>query len=266
MKDESNAMLNGTDASDAVEAITSETIKTLENRVSVRKYSDAPVTEAHVEAILRAAFRAPTSSNIQAYSVVVVRDRETLKELYVTTGNQQHVADTPVFLAFCADLTRMEEAISRHGGDMDDNVLELGLVSTIDATLVGMSAYLAADSLGLKGLMIGAVRNDPIEVARILGLPKRVYAVFGMCLGWPEEAPKQKPRMEFDSVVHFEQYGNEGFERALDRYDTTLAGHYESMGKKTTPDSWTRDIAAKFNQPRRAELRRQLKERGFDFK
>ena len=53
-----------------------------------------------------------------------------------------------------------------------------------------MSAYLAAESIGLKGLMIGAVRNDTLKTAEILGLPKRVYCVFGMCLGWPGRVPR----------------------------------------------------------------------------
>ena len=51
----------------------SETIKLLAGRVSVRKFADRPVEDAMIEAVLRAAFRAPTSSNIQAYSVVQVR-------------------------------------------------------------------------------------------------------------------------------------------------------------------------------------------------
>ena len=83
---------------------------------------------------------------------------------------QRHVRDTPVFLAFCADLTRIEHVVRERGHDIEDNNLEIGLVSSIDAALVGMSAYLAADSLGLKGVMIGAVRNDAVETARILGL------------------------------------------------------------------------------------------------
>src|SRR3546814_1831639 len=79
---------------------TSETIRLLHDRVSVRRYTDHPVDDAHVEAILRAAFRAPTSSNIQSYSVVVVREPETLARLSVVTSNQRHVAREPVFLAF----------------------------------------------------------------------------------------------------------------------------------------------------------------------
>lgn len=246
--------------------ITSETIKVLHNRVSIRKYSDEPVTDAQVEAILRAACRAPTSSNIQAYSIIVVRDPAVKAKLAELTGNQKHVAECPVYLQFCADLTRMEAAMKRHGHDMENNNLEYGLVASIDAALVGMSAQLVADSLGIKGLMIGAVRNHPDEVGKLLGMPRRVYPVFGMCLGWPAEAPKQKPRMDLGLTVHYEKYDTGKLEKGLDAYDSELAAHYKSIDKPTTPDSWTHDIDAKFAQPRRDKLREQLKGMGFDFR
>src|SRR3546814_14585034 len=74
-----------------------------------------------VEAILRAAFRAPTSSNIQSYSVVVVREPETLARLSVVASNQSHVARAPVFLAFCADMSRIERAMTARGHHIDGN-------------------------------------------------------------------------------------------------------------------------------------------------
>lgn len=261
-------MANDTAAATAPagEDITSETIRVLENRVSVRKYNDRPVTDAEVEAILRASFRAPTSSNIQAYSVVTVRDRDTLKKLSAVTGNQRHVAETPVFLAFCADLTRIEHAMQAHGHTIEDNNLEVGLVSSIDAALVGMSAYLVADSLGLKGVMIGAVRNDTVEIAKILGLPKFVYCVYGMCLGWPAEAPLQKPRMDYGTVVHEEQYQTDKVERDLATYDSDLAAHYTDSGRATTQDSWSHDVDNKFHVQPREKLRAALKSLGFDFR
>jgi FMN reductase (NADPH) len=247
----------------------SETSGLLANRVSVRRYRDKPVPDAMIDAILEAAFRAPTSSNIQAYSVVVVRQSDTLSRLSAVTGGQKHVAATPVFLAFCADLTRIQAAMEKNGKAIEPNNLELGLVSSVDAALVGMSTSLVAESFGLKGVMIGAVRNDPSETARILELPKGVYCVFGMCLGWPGEAPAQKPRMRQQAMVHFERYGNQGSETdpaaMLDAYDRDLSAHYRAAGKPTTDASWSDEIAKKFSPQPRASLRSALKERGFDF-
>ena len=249
---------------------TSETIETLLKRVSVRDYEDRPVDDATVDAVLKAAFRAPTSSNIQAYSVIVVRDPAVREKLYPITGNQKHVLTAPVFLAFCADLTRIEEAARRNGHTLDNNNFEVGLVSSVDAALVGMAAYVTAESIGLAGVMIGAVRNDVIATAEALGLPNRVYCLFGMCLGWPGKVPPQKPRMEYPSVVHYDRYGNQpqlagGPSAGIDRYDTDLAAHYTSRGIKTTPDSWTRDMDKKFHARLRDNLKQELKERGFDF-
>ncbi len=255
---------------DSQPAYTSETIELLHRRVSVRRYRPDPVPEAMVEAILKAAFRAPTSSNIQSYSVVVVRDREVLRKLAPITSHQKHVAEAPVFLAFCADLTRIAFALDRRGHSIADNNMETGLVSSIDAALVGMSASLAAESLGLQGVMIGAVRNDATASAKVLGLPDRVYCVFGMCLGFPDEAPGRKPRMNYAGMVHYDRYGNQrgagDLGSHLAAYDSVLARHYRATGRPTTDDSWSHDMDKKFHPWLRDKLRQQLKERGFDFR
>ena len=250
----------------ANETYTSETIRLLENRVSIRKYSDELVPDEMVEAVLRSAFRAPTSSNIQSYTVIVVRNPETRQKLSVVTGGQKHVAETPVFLAFCADMTRIDYALMKHQHNLNGNNMETGLVTSIDVALVGMSAYLTAESLGLRGLMIGAVRNNALETAEILGLPHRVYCVFGMCLGWPAEQPPQKPRMDIGATIHYEKYDEDATIASLDDYDRTLADHYEANDKPTTPDSWTHDMDKKFHPPLRDKLREELQNKGFDFR
>ena len=253
------------DAVTAPRPHTSDTLEVLQRRVSVRRYRDEPVPDSVVDALLRAALRAPTSSNIQACTVIVVRDPQVKRALSVPAGNQQHIVDCPVFLAFCADLTRIERALARNGHDLANNNLEMGLVSSIDAALVGMSAYLAADSLGLKGVMIGAVRNDPETVAKLLGLPPRVYCVFGMCLGYADAVPPQKPRMDFHAVVHRERYRADGRDEAIARYDRELAAHYRASGRETDDDSWSHEVDAKFSVRPRDGLRAALARMGFDF-
>ena len=167
-------------------------------------------------------------------------------------------------------LTRIDHVIQVKGHGFAENNLEFGVVSTIDAALVGMSAYLAAESLGLGGVMIGAIRNNAAETAKILGLPHHVYCVFGMCLGWPAEAPQQKPRMDYAEMVHYERYGNLrnglGVAGGVKAYDASLAAHYTAAGKATAPDSWTHETGSKFGVQPRPHLRTELEDRGFDFK
>lgn len=243
----------------------SETIEVLRRRVSVRSFLPNPVSDELVDDVLDAAFRAPTSSNIQSYSVIVVRDGQTREALAKIAGGQKHIVQCPVFLAFCADLTRIEYALKSRGHTLENNNLEVGLVSSIDAALVGMSAYLAADSVGLKGVMIGAVRNDALATACALGLPHRVYCVFGMCLGYAESVPEQKPRMAHDALVHHDKYDAGKTPRWLDEYDRELADHYRRTGKSTTDDSWTHEVSAKFSARPREALRQALRDLGFDF-
>ncbi len=246
---------------------TSETIELLRNRVSVRKYDDRPIGEETLKAVLEAAFRSPTSSNIQAYSVVVVSDQALKEKLSEVAGGQKHIKAAPVFLAFCADLTRVGAAIEKAGHAMGGANLELSLVASIDASLVGMSAYLAADSLGLKGVMIGGMRNDVTEAARLLGLPGGVFCIFGMCLGFPAETPPQKPRMDYGRMVHFDRYGapEDEHDDAITDYDASLKAHYTGLGKEGPEDAWSGIIGSKFHPQPRPDLAKQLKQQGFDF-
>lgn len=51
------------------------------NRRSVRKFSDKPVSDAMLKDMLEKAFHAPTTGNMQLYSVVITRTDEGKKAL-----------------------------------------------------------------------------------------------------------------------------------------------------------------------------------------
>jgi nitroreductase len=158
--------------------------QTLQNHVSIRAFSGEPVPDGMIDAVLAAARRSPTSSNMQTYSIIVVRDLETRKKLAVLAGNQQHIVQCEVFVGFLADIHRLEMASDMHGQPLAKS-LETTLVATVDAALVGMSAQTAAESFGLGAVMIGGMRNQPAAVAELLGFPEGVYMVYGMSIGWP---------------------------------------------------------------------------------
>src|SRR5258708_7803753 len=62
---------------------------------------------------------------------------------------------------------------------------EAFLVAAVDAALAAQNATVAAESLGLSMVYIGALRNNPAGVGRLLDLPPGAMALFGMCVGYP---------------------------------------------------------------------------------
>jgi nitroreductase len=234
------------------------------SHVSVRKFSNKPLDAGMLDTILETARRSPTSSNRQTYSIVVVRDLETRKQLAVLAGNQQHIVECQAFVAFCADTARIEIACEMHGVALKKG-LELTLVSTIDAALVGMSAQTAAESFGLGAVMIGGMRNHPQEAADLLGLPSGAYIVYGMSIGWPKETNNStlKPRLPRELVIHYEKYDTQDPREKMAAYDRELADFY---GTRNQADAaWTAPIAKQLQHQSRPHLRKTLEEMGFRF-
>ena len=78
--------------------VTSPTIDQIYKHGSVRSYRDTPVPAETVEAIVAAAQRSATSSNLQVYSVVAVTDAETKQQISEVAGNQKQIVQAPVVL------------------------------------------------------------------------------------------------------------------------------------------------------------------------
>lgn len=241
--------------------VLSETIRVLLNRVSIRQYTEEPVTEETILSILNAARRTATSSNTQSYSFIVIRDPVTKARLAELAGNQEYVAECPVFIVVCADITRLATAAMMHNTELARS-MELTMVAVVDAAIAGQSATLAAESSGLGAVMIGGIRNQPEQVAELLRLPYGVFPVYGLCLGYPAESPPRKPRLPAEAVIHYERYLPTSPE-ILSHYDAELAEHYRD-GARTTPDAaWTGIIARKFSRVQRPFLRKVLGKYGF---
>ncbi|MBH5317411.1 oxygen-insensitive NADPH nitroreductase [Paenibacillus sp. GSMTC-2017] len=248
-----------------------ETIKLLRSHRSIRKYKNTAVPEGHLQEIILAAQSAPTSSNIQAYSVVAVRDPERKRRLAELSGNQQHIIESPVFLVWCADLNKIRTAIHFHEErELVQNV-ELFLLGTIDATLAAQNATVAAESLGYGTVYIGGIRNNPQDVTDLLELPQLVYPVFGLCIGVSDQEPDIRPRLPIAAVYHQEVYGEEGLQDEIKAYDEITKSYYaarKGVAKSGERDTrWSKEILRRFNgEHLRDHLHDFLHDRGFRLK
>lgn len=237
-------------------------IELLMQHRSIRRFKSTPITEEVIHTIVQAAQRASTSSNVQAYSVIAVTDSQLKQQLAEIAGNQQNVLECPLFLVWCADLYRNQVAVEAEGIQMVAGTTENFIVATVDAALAAQNAAIAAESLGLGIVYVGGIRNNIREVTRLLGLPKLVYPVFGMCIGYPDQDPGLRPRLPLEAVLHREKY-NVDAAPAIRKYDGVMREYYleRTGGKRDT--TWSKEMAAKYSRRFRIEMREYLQEQGF---
>ncbi len=239
---------------------------------SIRRYKSDPIPEKLLNRILDAARQAPTSSNLQTYSIIVVTDQTKKATLAGYCGNQAYVAACPVFLAMCPDLHRVQRVCELRGYQFTDRYIEMMMVAVVDTALVAQNIVVAAEASGLGICMIGAIRNNPAQVSELLKLPERVFPLMGICLGYPDHEPMVKPRLPHELAVHREEYRDDNLAELIADYDRIVkaTGLYEGAGRKlASPDnraipddaySWSEHSARRAATMNPASLRVHLRE------
>jgi nitroreductase len=193
---------------------------------SVRGYKPDPLPAGTLETLIAAAQSAATSSNLQTWSVVAVSDPATRAELAKIANNQQHIVECPLYLAFIADVSRLERIGEQEKVPLEGTeFLETFLVAAIDAALAAQNAVVAAESLGLSTVYIGAMRNDVRRVAQLLALPPGAVCVFGLCVGYAKEGITNavKVRLPQAAVLHRDRYDASNEKTLRAEYDRELA-------------------------------------------
>lgn len=242
-------------------------LQTLHGHRSVRRYLPDDVPAETVRLLVSAAQSAATSSNLQVWSVIEVRDPARKARLAALAGNQEHIVAAPVLLVWTADFARLRALAAASNAPLDGaDFLESSYVGFIDAALAAQNAVVAAESLGLGTVYIGAIRNKPEEVAAELNLPEHVFAVFGLVVGHPDPAEdgRVKPRLPQQAVLHAETYDTTVQLAAVADYEQRVADFY---AEQNLPDSWTDRVLARLASAAslngRDRLRESLANRGF---
>jgi nitroreductase len=237
-----------------------DTIELLLSHRSVRGFLSDPLPPGTLEALVAAAQSASSSSNVQAWTVIAVENAETKAALAQIASGQKHIEECPLMLVWCADLSRTKQMGERHNYPTDaTGFLESFIVAVVDAALAAQNATIAAESFGLGMVYIGALRNNPEEVARILKLPPNVVAAFGMCVGVPDPTRPYnvKPRLPQRVVLHREHYDTSLPQDALDSYDAALMAFQRSERMKEV--GWTGAMKARWRDAKSINGRDRIK-------
>jgi nitroreductase len=230
---------------------------------SVRAFDPAPLDEGTLEWLVAAAQSAPSSSNLQTWSVISVEDAGRKARLAEFAGDQRQVREAPLVLVWLADLARLrglapQTQVPIEGADY----LDSSLMGVIDAVLAAQNAAIAAQSLGLGTVYLGAIRNQPERVAEELGLPPGVFAVVGLCIGRPDAARPAavNPRLPQSAVLSRERYAQPGQQQQqrVRRYDDTMQSFYAAQGMPAA--RWSEHSLARLRGPEQLRGRHRLVE------
>jgi len=183
-----------------------DTIKTIFEHRTIRKYKNEPVSEGLLRQILEAGTRASTTGNMQVYSIIVTRDEEKKKKLCEYHFNQKMVLQAPVLLTFCADFHRFNQwCRQRHAEPGYDNFLSF-MTAAIDALLAAQNAALAAEANGLGICYLGTTTYNADKLIEFFNCPEGVVPITTIVLGYPDENPELTDRLPYEAIIHNEVY------------------------------------------------------------
>ncbi len=178
------------------------TLKTITNLRTIHgNFTDREIPDETVETILQASVRAANSSNMQTYSIVVVRDREKMRQVCNYRGS--------CMLLYCVDFTRIKTSAEALGHSYwPDSIVHL-VTAGINTAFAAQTAVIAAQSLGVDCLTTNGIhRGDMERVWTLLDLPKSsCFPLIAVVMGYPTKEPDHKKgRLCGPGVIHREKY------------------------------------------------------------
>jgi len=239
------------------------TIELLTAHRSIRAFTPEPIEQAKIETFIKAGQAAATSSFIQACTVIQVNNPQKRAALAEYAGNQPYVVSAPVFLVFCADMHRHKIACDLHHADMQSGFTEQFMTATIDCALFAQNVAIAAESEGLGIVYIGGLRNQIANVSELLSLPDKVYPVFGLCIGYPDQNPEVKPRLPLPMVLKQDTYTDAQDTALLADYDNEIREYYRNRTGGNKEMSWSEQISGMLVKEARPHMLSFLQSKGY---
>lgn len=194
-----------------------DVLKTMYERVSLRGYDDRPITQEDLDAILKAAMRAPTAGNQMLYSILVIRNEETKKILSKTCDNQAFIATAPLILVFLADHQRWFDYYEQNdvAGYCEEHGLQFEgpqesdlMLAIQDTMIAAQNAAIAAESLGIGSCYIGDIMENYEIHKKLFDLPDWAFPIGMLCLGYyrPNQPKIVKERFDPEYIIFEEKY------------------------------------------------------------
>ena len=188
----------------------------IKQRRSIRRYTEDPVDDKAIEAILEAGRWAPSWSNTQCWRFIVVRDIEIKARVaeslvrYKIQGElsenpgKKMINAAPVVIVVCAEMNKSGGPPGPGGGG-GEFITDKGDWFMFDTALAVQNMVLAAHGLGLGTVIIGTF--DAVKAEKALGVPDGFRVVTLFPVGVPAREGKAPPRKEISEIAYRDKWG-----------------------------------------------------------
>lgn len=186
-----------------------DTLQSLAARKSMRVFEKRDIAQAEKDAILQAAFEAPTAGCQMLYTILDITDEALKARLAVLCDNQPFIATAPLVLIFLADCRRWLDTYRAAGCEARTPGKGDILLAAADAVIAAQNTVVAAESLGIGSCYIGDILENCEDVRALLNLPPEVIPAAMLVYGYPTEQQKarRKPaRFESKYIVQENAY------------------------------------------------------------
>ncbi len=249
--------------------MSNNTVLTQQSHRTIREFKDMEVPGEIWEELMEVARRTASSNGMQTYSIIRITDKA-LKEEISKVCNQEYVRRAPELLIFIVDnfrnysILKEKNKDTSHAGSMD-----WFIQGFTDGVLAIQNIVNAAESMGLGALYLGSVLNNPGEIIKLLNLPKLTFPILGLGIGYPNQDPQLKPRMEMKLRVFENGYSlNTNILEKLMDYDEEMQTYYDLRNANRRVDSFTDQVVFKYTNfnPIREGIVNDILSQGFDLK
>jgi len=261
------------DVGDAHEA--NGTLRTLLSHRVCRDYRPDAVPDAVLQLALAAAFSAPSKSDLQQASVVIVRDPAKRAALQAMVPSMPWVTGAPLLMVFCGDNRRIRRIAQLRGKPHPNDTLDMFMNASVDCGLVMQGFITAAESLALGCCPLSLLRNHVAALSALLELPLNVFPVAGLAVGYRASEGRRSMRLPLSVTVHTDRYDDSRFVEELDAYDRRREEREPTApGKQRMTEQhgtlpvygWSEDKARQYSVPERHDFGDYVRAQGFALK
>lgn len=172
-------------------------------RATVRAYTDKEIDRELLMRLIELASHAPTTGNMQLYSVIVSHTKEQREALAPAHFNQPQVTSgAGAVLTFCVDINRFCKWCDIYDAEAGFDNLQALMYGVLDCSIFAQQFNTLAEMHGLGCCYLGTTLFNAPLIAEVLGLPDRVIPLVTLTVGYPAASLVISDRLPVKGIVH----------------------------------------------------------------